>query len=69
MKNILEKRRNCVWHLWIWRKDKIRLKEIYGLIGKLLKPVRSFNQESKAYLLIGREEGEWFKVKVGLQEG
>lgn len=39
---------------------------MHGVDGKLLDGGRSFYQENKSCIPVGREEGEWFSVKVGL---
>ena len=42
---------------------------IYGINGKLLKVVQSLYERSEACVRVCREEGEWFRVGVGLQQG
>ena len=42
---------------------------MYGVEGKLMKAVKSFYEGSEACVRIGRKEGEWFPVKVGLRQG
>lgn len=41
--------------------------QIYDVVGNLVEAARSFYQESEACLQVGRNEGELFQVKVGLQ--
>ena len=42
---------------------------MYGINGKLLKVVQSLYERSEACVRGCREEGEWFRVGVGLQLG
>ena len=43
--------------------------QIYGVGGKLLNAVKSFYAGSRACVRVGREEGGWFSVDVGLRQG
>ena len=40
---------------------------MYGVGGKLLKPVQSFNVDSRACVRVGNDVSEWFPVNVGLR--
>ena len=42
---------------------------MYGINGKLLKAVQSLYERSEACVRVCREEGEWFRVGVGLRQG
>ena len=42
---------------------------VYGVGGKLLKPVESFYVDSRACVLVGNDVSEWFPVNVGLRQG
>ena len=39
---------------------------VYGVGGKLLKTVQSFNVDSRACVRVGNDVSEWFPVNVGL---
>lgn len=39
---------------------------MYGVNGELVYAIRSFYQNSKAYVHVGKEKGKWFFMKVGL---
>ena len=51
--------RNAMW----------RVLSMYGINGKLLKVVQSLYERSEACVRVCREEGEWFRVGVGLRQG
>ena len=51
--------REAMWHVL----------SIYGINGKLLKAVQSFYERSEACVRVCREEGDWFRVRVGLRQG
>ena len=42
---------------------------VYGVGGKLLKPVQSFYVDSRACVRVGNDVSEWFPVNVGLKQG
>ena len=42
---------------------------MYGVMGKLLKAVKSFYVDSTACVRIGMDVSEWFPVNVGLRQG
>ena len=42
---------------------------VYGVGGKLLKAVKSFNVDSRACVRVGKDASEWFLVNVGLRQG
>ena len=42
---------------------------MYGVIGKLLKVVKSFYIDSRACVRVGNDVCEWFPVNVGLRQG
>ena len=42
---------------------------VYGVGGKLLKAVQSFNVDSRACVRVGNDVSEWFPVNVGLRQG
>ena len=46
-----------------------RVLSMYGINGKLLKVVQSLYERSEVCVRVCREEGEWFRVGVGLQQG
>ena len=41
---------------------------MYGVGGKLLKAVQCFYIDSRAYVRVGNDVSEWFKVNVGLSQ-
>ena len=41
---------------------------MYGINEKLLKVVQSLYERSEACVRVCREEGEWFRVGVGLRQ-
>ena len=41
---------------------------VYGVGGKLLKEVNSFNIDSWACVRVGNDVSEWFLVNVGLRQ-
>ena len=46
-----------------------RVLSMYGINGKLLAAVKSLYERSEARVRVCREEGEWFRVRVGLRQG
>ena len=46
-----------------------RVLSMYGINGKLLAAVQSLYERSEACVRVCREEGEWFRVRVGLRQG
>ena len=42
-----------------------QMQRVYGVGGKLLKAVRSFNVDSRACVRLGNDVSEWFMVNVG----
>ena len=42
---------------------------VYGVGGKLLKAVQSFNVDSRACVRVGNDVSEWFPVNVVLRQG
>ena len=42
---------------------------VYGVGGKLLKAVQSFNVDSRKCVRVGNDASEWFPVNVGLRQG
>ena len=51
--------RHCMWQML----------RVYGVRGKLLKAVQSFNVDSRACVRVGNDVSEWFLVNVGLRSG
>ena len=51
------------------RRGMWQMKRVYGVGGKLLKAVQSFNVESWACVRVGNDVSEWFLVNVGLRLG
>ena len=42
---------------------------VYGVEGKLLKAVKGFYINSRAYVRMGKDASEWSPVNVGLRQG
>ena len=42
---------------------------VYGVGGKLLKAIQSFNVDSWACVRVGNDASEWFPINVGLRQG
>ncbi len=40
----------------------------YGIGGKLMRAVKSFNEGSRACVRVGRSESDWSEVNVGLRQ-
>ena len=51
------------------RDAKWRVLGMYGINDQLLKVVQSLYEKSEACVRVGREEGEWFEVGVGVRQG
>ena len=41
---------------------------MYGVLGKLLKAVRSFYVDTRVCVRVGMDMSEWFLVNVGLRQ-
>ena len=61
--------------LWLWKKHDMidrhgmwQMLRVYGVGGKLLKEVKSFNIDSWACVRVGNDVIEWFLVNVGLRQ-
>ena len=47
------------------RHGMLQMLRVYGVGGKLLKAVQSFNVGSRACVRVGNDVSEWFPVNVG----
>ena len=43
--------------------------QVYGIGGGLLRAVKSFYENSRACVRVGKEQSDWFEVNVGLRQG
>ena len=60
----LERAYDTIDRLGIWQ-----MLRVFGVGGKLLKPVQSFHVDSRACVRVGNDVSVWFPVNVGLRQG
>ncbi len=51
------------------RKAMWQVLQVYGVVGELLRAVESFYKDGEVCVRVGREEEEYFPVKIGLRHG
>ena len=77
MKSISQMEKMYSGLLWILKRpiDTInqhgmwQMIRVYGVRGKLLKAVQSFDVDSRTCVQVGYDVSQWFLVNVGLRQG